>query len=171
MSDAGIEAVSWVLLTNVVDRSLPFQRAAEPETKLEPFTVKVKAGPPAVALEGDKDVKLGTRLVIVNVTALEVPPPGEGLKTVTLAEPAVATSAAAIVAVNRVLLINVVILLPAFHWTVEALTKPVPLTVSENAPPPAVAEAGLRLVIAGTGLSGVLIVKVWATDVPPPAED
>lgn len=52
-----------------------------------------------------------------------------------------------------------------FHRTVEPLTNPVPLTVSVNAAPPAMDEAGLRPVVAGTGL---LIKKVWVLDVPPP---
>jgi hypothetical protein len=49
MSVAGIAAVSWVLLTNVVVRFDPFHLIVELETKLEPLTVKVKAGPPAFA--------------------------------------------------------------------------------------------------------------------------
>src|SRR5438105_4311334 len=59
ISEAAIEAVSCVALTNVVVRALPFQRTTEPLTKLPPFTVNVKAGLPAVALLGDSDVKLG----------------------------------------------------------------------------------------------------------------
>ncbi len=45
------------------------------------------------------------------------------------------------------------------------LTKFVPLTVSVNAAPPAVAEFGLKLVIVGEGL---LMLKVAAGDEPPP---
>ena len=37
-----------------------------------------------------------------------------------------------------------------------------------KADPPAVAELGLRFVVVGTGLSGTLIVKFWALEVPPP---
>jgi hypothetical protein len=40
-----------MLLENVVVRADPFQSTTEPETKFEPFTVSVKAGPPAVALQ------------------------------------------------------------------------------------------------------------------------
>ena len=47
ISAAGIAAVSWVALTKVVVRFAPFQRTTEPLTKLLPFTVSVKAGPPA----------------------------------------------------------------------------------------------------------------------------
>src|ERR1700690_4646349 len=45
--------------------------------------------------------------------------------------------------------------------------KLLPVTVSVNPVPPAVAETGLRLVVVGTGLLTALIVKVWAFDVPP----
>src|SRR5438105_4982477 len=55
MSEAGIEAVSCVLLTNVVGRSDPFHRTVavirRPPKPL-PFTVSVNAGPPAVAEVG-----------------------------------------------------------------------------------------------------------------------
>ena len=75
--------------------------------KFVPLTVRVKPAPPAVADEGLKLVVVGTGLsgtLIVKVWALEVPPPGVGLKTVTLAVPAVAMSAARIKAVTWVAL-------------------------------------------------------------------
>ncbi len=100
ISLAGIAAVNWLLLTNVVLRSEPFQRTTEPEVKLLPLTVRVKPAPPAVALEGESELSAGAGLLMVNVSALEVPPPGAGLKTVTCAVPPVAISPAAIEAVN-----------------------------------------------------------------------
>jgi hypothetical protein len=102
---------------------------------------------------------------MVNICAFDVPPPGVGLKTVTLAVPAVAISAAVIAAVSCVPLTYVVVRSEPFHLTIEPLTKLVPFTVSVKAPPSAVAEDGLRLVIAGAGL---LMVKICAFDVPPP---
>jgi hypothetical protein len=46
---------------------------------------------------------------------------------------------------------KVVVRSDPFQRTVEPLTKLVPFTVSVNAAPPAVADAGLRLVIVGGG--------------------
>jgi len=74
--------------------------------KWEPVTVSVKAAPPAVAEGGLRLVRLGIGLDawIVKLSPAEVPPPGPALKTVTLAVPAVAMSAAVIAAVNCVAL-------------------------------------------------------------------
>jgi hypothetical protein len=71
----------------VVVRSTPFHRTLDPETKLLPVTVRVKAGPPAVVEDGVMLVMIGTGLEVcaVKVTALDVPPPGVGVKTVILA--------------------------------------------------------------------------------------
>ena len=59
-----------------------------PLTKFDPVTVSVNAAPPTVALAGDSEAKVGTGLFIENVEVPEVPPPGAGLVTVMLAEPA-----------------------------------------------------------------------------------
>src|SRR5438067_5462288 len=45
-------AVRRVSLTKVVGRALPFHCTVEPETKPEPSTVSVNAGPPAAAVLG-----------------------------------------------------------------------------------------------------------------------
>src|SRR5262245_4104524 len=64
MSAAAIDALSWVEDTNVVVRLLPFQRTVEaPLTKPVPNTFNVKAGVPAVALDGLKPVIDGTGFV------------------------------------------------------------------------------------------------------------
>lgn len=74
--------------------AVPFQLTTELAMKLVPFTVSVNAVPPAVALVGDVDVIVGTGLLIGNVSAPEVPPPGAGLVTVMLAVPELAISVA-----------------------------------------------------------------------------
>ena len=160
-----MEAVSFVLLTNVVVRADPFQFTTEPETNFDPCTVSVKVGPPAVALLGEIEPIAGTGLLMVNVIAFDVPPPGEPFTTVTEAVPAVAMSAAEMEAVSTVLLEKVVVRGAPFQFTTEVATKPEPFTVSVKAAPPAVALLGEIEPIAGTGL---LMVNVIAFDVPPP---
>ena len=70
-----------------------------PLTKFVPLAVKVNAAPPSVVLEGVSEVSVGRGLFIENVVVPEVPPPGVGLVTVMLAEPAVTISAAGTCAV------------------------------------------------------------------------
>src|SRR5262245_12201714 len=144
-SAAVIAAVSWVVLPKVVVLELPFQRTDEFATSPVPLTVSVKAGPPAVAPEGNSAVRAGAGLgavETVKVRALEVPPPGVGLTTVTWGVPAAATSAAVIDAVTWVPLTRVVVRLFPFHLTVVPVTKLLPLTVRVNPPPPAAALPG-----------------------------
>jgi hypothetical protein len=156
MSEAKIAAVICVLLTNVVALGAPLKFTVAPLTKPTPFTVSVNASEPATALEGESELSVGTGLLIVNGTAFEVPP-GAGLVTITVAVPAVAISAAVIVAVNWVALMNVVVLVAPLNFTTEVETNPVPLTVSVKAAPPAVVLDGEREVAVGAGL---LMVKV-----------
>src|SRR5204863_9190581 len=164
-SEAGIAAVSWVALTNVVVRAAPLQRTLEPLTKLLPVTVRVKAAPPTLALEGESDVSVGAGLFTVNVCAADVPPPGAGVTTVTGTVAAVATSAAAIAAVSWVALTKVVVRAAPFQRTLEPLTKLLPFTVSVKAAAPTATLAGDSDEIVGAGL---LIENVRAADVPPP---
>ncbi len=56
MSDAGIAAVNWVLLTYVVGRFAPFQFTTEEEMKPLPLTVSVNAAAPCITLAGDTEV-------------------------------------------------------------------------------------------------------------------
>ena len=88
---------------------------------------------------------------MVKLRAFDVPPPGAGLLTVTLAVPAVAMSLAGIEAVKLVALFTVVVRSDPFHRTVEPETKFEPLTVRANSGLPAMAEFGLIPVMAGTG--------------------
>jgi hypothetical protein len=65
-----------------------------------------------------------------------------------------------------VLLTKVVVRGLPFQRTTALLTKPVPLTVSVNAVPPAVALVGESDVSAGTGFTSSLIVKTAALGLP-----
>jgi hypothetical protein len=165
MSAAGTVAVSCVEETNVVVREVPPQRTVEVETKFVPVTVKVNCGPPAVAQVGLIAVVVGTGLLMVNVTAFDVPPPGAGFTTVMDAVPALAIRAAGTVAVSCVALTYVVVSGLPFQFTVEPETKLVPFTVSVNCAPPAVAEVGLIELIVGTGL--LIVMTSVAVPVPP----
>jgi hypothetical protein len=134
--------------------------------KFVPVTVSVRPESPANAALGLRDAAVGIGLSIVRFAALEMPPPGVGVETVTMAVPAAAMSAAVIAACKLVLETNVVVRALPFHCTVEEDTKLVPVTVSVNAAPPATAELGLTDSTVGAGL---LIVSVNAVlDVPPP---
>jgi hypothetical protein len=153
-----------VLLTKVVDRSLPFQRTTELETNPLPLTVSVKVAPPAMAVDGDKEVRVGTGLLMANVTALDSPPAGVGLETVTSAVPAAVTSLAGIAACNWVPLRKVVGRSVLFQRTTEEETKPLPVTVKVNPAEPAVMLEGDKDVSAGFGFPTVKV----AFAVPPP---
>jgi len=171
-SVARIAAVTFVALTNVVVRALPLKLTTAPLTKLDPLTVSVNAPDPAVALAGCSVVIAGTGLfaaaLMANVSAFDVPPPGTGFVTVTAGVPVLATSVARIDAVTFVALTKVVVRALPLNLTTAPLTKLDPLTVSVNAPDPAVALAGWSVVIAGVGLFAALMVNVSAPEVPPP---
>src|SRR5262245_34062483 len=89
---------------------------------------------------------------MVNFTAVEAPPPGVGLNTVTDGAPAVARSDLAMLAWRTVRLTNVVVRVAPFQRTTDVGTKPVPLTVIVSAALPVVAPVGDKLVIVGVGL-------------------
>lgn len=122
MSVARTDAVSWILLTNVVASFAPFHSTEEVETKFDPLTVSVKLAPPARALLGESDVAFGTGLLTVNVAGGELPPPGAGLLTVTLKVPAAAISEAGTEAVSSVPLTNVVVRAAPFQFITEVVT-------------------------------------------------
>jgi hypothetical protein len=71
---AGTAAVSCVLLTTVVESAVPFHCTVDVLKKFVPLTVRVKAGPAAVANTGLRLVIVGTGAVTVTWTALEAPP-------------------------------------------------------------------------------------------------
>jgi hypothetical protein len=119
---AGTCAVICVALTKVVIRAAPFQLTTDVPTKLLPFTVTVNDAPPALALAGESELIVGTGLLIGNVQAPEVPPPGAGLMTVMFAEPLAEISLAGTWAVILVELTNVVARAVPFQLTREPST-------------------------------------------------
>lgn len=167
MSLPGTMAVSCVELTKVVVSANPFHSTIVPGTKLVPVRVSVKAAPPPITEDGDSDPSVGTGSLIVNVNVPEVPPPGARLKTVIEIVPPFTRSAAGTVAVNWVLLTNIVASAAPFHLTTVPLTKLLPVTVSAKAPESAVAEMGVTIPRAGIGFVP-LIVNVRVLEVPPP---
>ena len=156
---AGTWAVNCVALTKLVVSALPFHWTTAPETKPVPLTVRVKAGPPAVAESGLSEV-ITWPAVMVKVALADGTPFST---TVTLAGPAAAMRLAGTWAVNCVALTKVVVSALPFHWTTAPEAKPVPLTVRVKAAPPAVAPLGLSEEITGPPL----IVKVAPPDVTP----
>jgi hypothetical protein len=158
-SAAGIVATIWVPVTDegVIAGLVPKFTVA-PATKPVPVRVKVKAVPPTVAKVGAREVSVGAEAaLIVNDRMPDVPPPGAGFVTVTVAVPAVAISAAVIAADSCVAFTKVVVLTVPLNLTTDVETKAVPFTVRMKAAPPAVALVGEREVAVGAGL---LMVKV-----------
>jgi hypothetical protein len=156
ISAAGIVATICVLVTDDgVIAGLDPKFTVAPVTKPVPVRVNVNAAPPAVAEAGAIEVSVGPETaLIVNDRLPDVPPPGAGFVTVTVAEPAVTISAAVIAAVNCVALTNVVVLAAPLNFTTDVDTNPVPLTltVRVKAAPPAVALVGESEVSVGAGL-------------------
>src|SRR5258708_39869939 len=136
MSLEEIGIVSCVLLTNVVDRGAPLKFAKAPLTKFKPLTVRVKAGPPTTTLDGLRDEIVGGGRKTLKGMSVELPPPGDGFKTVTAKVPTLATSPAKIEAVSCVGLTNVVGFADPPNNTAELVTKFVPFTVSVKLPLP-----------------------------------
>src|SRR5262249_52005924 len=160
-------AVTCVPLANVVVRLEPLTWTMDPLTKLDPVAVSVKAGPPAVAVLGEMPVSDGGGLVIVNVTAADVPLPG--VFTVMDSEPDVLVSAAVNVAVNCVLLTNVVLRLAPFTWTTDALTKFAPVAVKVTGPLPATTLVGEIALNVGSGGAAPVTVKLTGLETQPPS--
>jgi hypothetical protein len=142
-----------VALTNAVVNAVVFHRTIAPDAKPLPFTVSVNAGPPAVAEFGSREAIAGGAAAIVNGNPLVVLLPES---TVTEALPAAAIRVAETEAVSWLALTKVVARDVAFHRTTALDAKPLPFTVRVNVGAPAVAEFGLREVMAGD----------WQSDFP-----
>jgi hypothetical protein len=117
------------------------------------------------------DVVVNTSLLAaagltVNVWPFDIPPPGEGLRTVMLKVPAVVRSLAGIDAVNCVELTNVVVVAEPLNCTTELLLKLVPFTVRVNVAEPTFLLVGEMLVVVGTGLLAMIVSVCDAADPP-----
>jgi branched-subunit amino acid transport protein len=165
MFPAGTVILMVVLEMKVVVNGTPLKSIVEEALKFVPVTVNVKDGPPAVVDVGEIELVVGTGLLIVNVCAFDVPPPGVGFTTVIEAIPPTAISAAVMVAVSVVLETKVVARAEPLKSTVDDALKFVPVTVSVKLFPPAVVGFGETEVVVGTGL---LTVRVCVPEVPPP---
>ena len=128
-----------MLLTKVVLRLEPLTWTTDPFTNFVPFTVRVKAGPPAKVVLGEMLVSEGTGLLTVKMRGALVPPEEV---TVMERDPALARSPAVSVAVNWVLLTKAVLRLAPLTWTSEVAVKFVPVAVSVSGPLPAIALEG-----------------------------
>src|SRR5579871_1867519 len=75
-SEAATCAVSLPLFTNEVESAAPFQRTVVVLVKPEPFTVRVKAGFPAMTVGGSSDMICGPglRMRATATNAVEPPP-------------------------------------------------------------------------------------------------
>ena len=78
---------------------VPLKLTVAPDTKLVPVMASDAIACPARAVDGLIAVIVGTGLLIVKLSELEAPPPGNGLVTMTAAGPAVITSVAGMAAV------------------------------------------------------------------------
>ena len=164
MSVEGTVALSWPLPRYAVGRLLPFHCTTEAGTNPEPPTRRVKPAEPGATMAGDRSAMTGTGVPTSNGSALDMPPPGPGVRTVTWAVLGAATSLDGIIAVSCVGLTKVVVRLLPFHWTTELATNPLPATASEKVPATGTVEEGDREVRIGAGL---LMVKIRPFEVPP----
>ena len=134
----------------MVTRGNPFQFTTSPFTKPVPVTVSVRPVGAQKAVEvGEMDEMTGA--TIENEIAFEVPPPGDGLNTVTGTDPTGPISVLEIAAWSCVELTYVVDRIAPFHCTIEQGTKLLPVTLNANPTSPAVAVDGDSDVMAGTG--------------------
>src|SRR5207253_3134639 len=110
-------------------------------------------------------LSVGAGLLMVKIWAAEVPPPGAGVSTVTWAVAAVAISPAAMAAWSWVLLTKAVGRAVPFHCTPDAPPILPPAIPIVELAPPALALPEFIALSVGAGL---LMVKIWAAEVPPP---
>jgi hypothetical protein len=127
---------------------MPFHCTTEFASKPLPVNVTVACFPVTTFL-GLTSERTGWGLFTLKVTALDVPPPGEGLKTVIWFAALAASAEEGTLAVISVELTRAETSACPFQLTIVADVKPVPLISSVTAAAPAVMFAGLTLAIVG----------------------
>ena len=157
ISAAGMVALMDEPEINVVTSGVPLKSIVDDALKFVPVTVRTNDDPPAVVDVGEIVLVVGTGLLIVNVCAFEVPPPGAGFTTVIEAVPAAATSAAVMVVVSVVLETKVVVRGEPLKSAVDEASKFVPFMVMVKLVPPAVVEVGEIEVVVGIGFFTVKV--------------
>jgi hypothetical protein len=158
-------ALRLVALPNVVASAEPFQSIAEVAVKFDPLTVNRNWLLPATVDEGANDLITGGGWLMVKPAGADLALPAA---TVTAAVPAWAIRSAVTGTVSLVALANAVGRDVPFHCTIDDAVKPVPFTVSVKEGPPAVADDGVRLPIAG--FPGLVMAKVSGVEVCPLSE-
>ena len=144
MRAAGTAAVNWPAPTKVVASTVEFHWTVAPETKPLPFTVSVKAGPPAVIVEGSRLVIVTGVPVMVKLNRGDHRP---GPSTVMKVCKGCASKVAGMAAVNVVELRYVVTSAdePIPSQTAALVGKPTPVNVTVRLGDPAGAEFGVTL--------------------------
>ena len=136
---------------NVVGRAAPPQRTLDDETKPLPNSVRTSGPPPTIVLLGETAASEGIGFATDSVRTLDVPPPGAGVNTVMARVPALATSAAVMMAASAVGDLKLVTRALPFTCMRERATKLAPVNVSSKPGPPAGTWLGLIAVNVGAG--------------------
>jgi hypothetical protein len=137
--------------TVATEGSLLDSDTTAPPLGATPLSVIVPVEPlPPTTEEGLKDRETSAGRMS-KLMAFEVPPPGGGLYTVTLAVPAAAMSSAGMDACTSVLETKLVVRSIPFHRTLAPETKLLPSTANVKDGPPEIAHEGLRPFTAGWG--------------------
>lgn len=126
----------------MLDPALATARSGLPSPLKSPSTMKYGSCPTAISDRTQTGAAIA--VAIWKATALDVPPPGDGLITVIKAVPEVEMSDVGIAAVNSVSLTKAVGRGLPFQFTTDVEVKPEPFTVSVNADPPGTAASGRR---------------------------
>src|ERR1035441_2841745 len=147
---AGTVAVNCVGLISAVVRACAFHRTVAPAKKLEPVTVSVNDGPPAVTEAGDRAVIAGVP-VTVRVRLFDVGNPGRD--TDTASEPVLAINAAGMFTRISPASTRIDGKFDPATFTVVPLTNPAPDIARVNEGPPTSTAVGLSVSMRKAGVT------------------